>query len=108
MKNILKIWSFQNYLKIEVLTIKFEKNGNLKIIWKLKFGKLNLKIIQKLEFWKLLGNWSFSKIKFKNWNFENWSFENFLKIGVLKIISKLKFWELNLKIGVLKIGVSKY
>ena len=30
-----------------------------------------------------------------------------LKIGVLKIISKLKFWELNLKIGVLKIGVSK-
>ena len=25
-----------------------------------------------------------------------------LKIGVLKIISKLKFWELNLKIGVLK------
>ena len=54
MKNILKIWSFENYLKIEVLTIKFEK---------LEFWKLNLKIkFEKLEFWKL---------NLKNWNFEN-------------------------------------
>ena len=50
MKNILKIRSFENYLKIEVLTIKFEKKWKFENYLKLNFGKLNLKIIQKLEF----------------------------------------------------------
>ena len=47
------------------------------------------------------------KIKFENWNFEelfeNWNFENYLKIGILKIIWKLEFWKLNLRIEVLEI-----
>ena len=34
--------------------------------------------------------------------FENWTFKNYLKIEVLKIIWKWKFWILNLKIGILK------
>ena len=61
MKNILKIWSFENYLKIEVLTIKFEKKWKfenyLKIkVWKIKFENYSkirvLKITWKLEFFK--------------------------------------------------------
>ena len=59
-------WSFENYLKIGVLKIKFgKKTGVLKIIWK-------------LEFWKL--------------KFENWNFENYLKIGVLNITFEKKNW----------------
>ena len=34
---------------------------------------------------------------------KNWIFEVYLKIGVSKIIGKLKSWELNLKIGILEI-----
>ena len=45
-----------------------------------------------MEFWKL---------------FENWSVENYLKIGVVKIIWKLKFWRINLEIEVLKIRILK-
>ena len=49
----------------------------LEIIWELEFWKLNLKEIGvlkinwELEFWKLIENWSFKKIKFKNWSLEN-------------------------------------
>ena len=48
----------------------FEKKTRvLKIIWKLKFWKLNLKIGVLKIIWKL---------------FENWSFENYLKIKIWK------------------------
>ena len=66
-------WSFENYLKIEILKIRVLKIEVLKIIWR-------------LEFWKL----------FENWSFENWNFENYLRIEVLKIIWKLEFWKLEL------------
>ena len=66
-------WSFENDLMIEVMKIKSRnlsfENWNfeievLKIIWKLKFWRLNLeievlKIIWKLEFWKLFEDWNF-------------------------------------------------
>ena len=63
-------------IKFKILKLKFE-NGVLKIIWKLKFGKLNLK------FWKLnlkigiLGNY-LKKIEI-------------LKLGILKNYLKIEF-----------------
>ena len=85
----MKIWSFGNCLKIEVLKIKFE---NLKIeFWKwfeiyekdLKIGILKnyLKMeILKIKFENRNFGQLFENGSFKNWNFEelfeNKSFEN--------------------------------
>ena len=68
-------WNFENYLKIGVLKIKFERNWSFENYLRIRV----LKIIWELEFWKL---------------FENWSFENYFKIEILKIIWELKLWKL--------------
>ena len=62
------------------------KSGRIKKYLK-TWAKLKL-FERKLEFWNL---------------FENWSLENYLKIEVSKIIWKLEFWKLNLRIGILEI-----
>ena len=61
-----------------------ENWSGLKIIWK---KTRILKIIWKLKFWRL----EFSEIRFER----NCTFENYLK--------KLEFWKLNLRIGILEI-----
>ena len=67
-------WSFETYLRIEVLKFIWELK-----FWKLEFWKLNLKIgilenysrmeVWKLEFWRIIWEWDFLKIKFESWNF---------------------------------------
>ena len=66
----LEFWKLN--LKMGILKIKFERNWNfenyLRIeILRIKFGRL--------EFWKLFENWNFGKL-FENGDFENWNFEN--------------------------------
>ena len=77
---------------MEFWKLNLKEIGILKIIWELRFWKLNLGI-GSLE------------IKFER----NWSFENYLRIGVLKISFKnWSFWKLILKEnGVSKIRVLK-
>ena len=92
----------KKYLKIGVkLKIIWKKTRVLKIIWKLKYWKLNLKI----EIFKM----GVLKIKFENLNFEklfeNWSFEtNFWKQEWrIKEMRTCGLWEWFIEGGILKL-----
>ena len=55
-----------------------------------------------MKFWKLFENWNFEKLKFWKLNLKIGVLKIKLKIGVLEIIWKWKSWKLNLRIGILK------
>ena len=66
---------------MEFWKLNLKEIGILKIIWELEILNLRIGILE---------------VKFKR----NWNFENYLGIGVLEIKWRLKFWKLNLRIGI--------